>query len=130
MLTDIKYASYLEDCKTILIGMENLHQKRELFELFHCIKEKDKELFYDKYDIELVIALLDVIRENYFTALKCLSGDSTSIEDSLALHLGKLYTSTRLVQIVARLSKDLILMSKKGVYNKNDFFDLVKFMVE
>ena len=130
MLTDKKYASYLADCKEILTGMENFKQKRELLELFHCMKEKDKELFYDKYDSGLVIALFDVIRENYFKSLKSLSGDSSTIRDPLALQLSKFYTSTRLVQIVARLSKDIILMGKKGVYNKNDFFDLIKFMVE
>lgn len=119
--------SFLKEVGQILKDMETMENRRQMLPLFHCLKEKDKDIFFEKYDRTLVIAFLQMLKDVYTSALlyqQCGVGN-----DDLSIHLSSLYGSEELIGLCSRLSNDMLQMRRNGSYNKNDFFDLIRVMI-
>ena len=78
---------------------------RKVLELLGCMKEKDKNFFYEKYEKEEVMLFLEFLNKKYILM---------NLEDnSRNLH-------KRVVQIGANIQA-----IKQGTYSKNDFLELM-----
>lgn len=124
---DKSYKSFRNECEAIINGIVQMKSRRELYELFHCVKEKDKELFLDKYDIQEIRIVLEYLKRGFYNALLSKT-QQKSVIDSLSSKLALLYDGPELIKIVSRITRDLKVMQMKGAYNKNDFFDLVRYL--
>lgn len=119
---------YFSEVSSICKAIETGGQK-EVFEAFHLMKEKDSNHFFEAWDASLVKALLRVLRENVFLpALLCtqqIGSDSICDTVKVSSH----YSPIRLADICERLEKAERVVGNKNTFNKNDFFDLIRFLV-
>lgn len=117
---------YVEDCykiiKTFLSG-----QKKDLLEVFGVLKEKDQNNFYDSYSTEKLMLLIKYIKE-MFAKLLYENIGCTKTELDYA-YMKKKYSSNSILAIITYLQQHLERMSIKGQYTKNDFFDLIRYLI-
>lgn len=123
-----EHIGYIKACKDILTTLSTMSEKRSVLECFHCLKEKDKNNFFEQYDNTQVCLLLAMLKEKFFQALLYQNKNSNLNKcDEVVLHLAKCYSPCSLVIIVKRLTMDInALTRRKGFYTKNDFFDLLR----
>lgn len=115
-----KDTGYVKDCKSIFACLSGMNSKRELLEVFHQVKEKDKENFYEKYDQNRIITLLEALRTAFLSTLTRHDICFCNLEKVTAM-----YEKIEIFTIIEKISTDIEQIKKKGLYNKNNFFDLV-----
>jgi replication-associated recombination protein RarA len=106
--------------------LENLKNKSELLQVFHVLKEKDKEEFFssNKKNIDLIIAFLKEVFFNLYMKKKQLHVNA--IVDLEALD--SVYSLQESASIYEKLQQHY-LSCKDARYSKNDFFILIAYMV-
>lgn len=112
-----KETGLLEDIAWIQKTFQTMHRKRELFEVFHLVKEKDKDNFYDKYDSLSIRSCLKILLGIF---QKALEGEATYITD--------VYSCDEILAVCSALQKAIYRLKMKGAFNRNDFFDLIRIM--
>lgn len=116
---------FMEDVNGILNVLSTMKDTRQLFEAFHLVKEKDKDMFYEKYPAEYVTSFLQVLKEEVF--LKAVCCDYSELAD--LNNIRSVYAIDHILRILDALQESILKMRKKGAFNKNDFFDLVRVMI-
>lgn len=119
-----KDSDFLTDCMEVFHCLSVMTQKRDLMEAFHLIKEKDKENFFEKYDTDKVSSFLESLRDVFMHSLVRESLDVCDVD-----HLRKVYSYDEHLAVMDKITESLNLMQRKGLYNKNDFFDFVRVMM-
>lgn len=117
--------AFLKDVHRILSVFSNMKNKREILEAFHLTKEKDKANFYERYDAVKVQSFLKIVEENVF--LQALVKSTSDVCDTE--HIRKMYSTEQMLRIIQSLQKALGFMRKKGAFNKNDFFEMIRTML-
>lgn len=126
IISDKKLISDLEE---VIKTLNTMNKKRELLEVFHELKEKDKGNFFEDHDSYIIEAFVKVMKE-IFTDLLCYRYGLP--EKFLFMDYDRLttmYSKDQNVILAEVLNMHLEQMQKKGAYNKNDFFALVRTMV-
>lgn len=118
---------YVKDIKIIISGILNLKKKRDLFELFHVLKEGDSNSFYESYSMENVIHFMRYLKELFKELLyehmniPNVSGTDLSV-------LKELYGLSACINAIQLMDDHVARMQIKGQYSKNDFFDLIRYL--
>lgn len=120
-MSDKEYMTYV---KAVYETLSKMGNKRELFKVFHLIKEKDKDMFFEKFETDKVLSLLVSIKEIFLKVL-CLEASEVVNLDNIRM----LYTDSEICDILRKYQEAIELMRYKGAFNKNDFFDLIRAMV-
>jgi replication-associated recombination protein RarA len=123
MITDKKY---VEDCKSILNRFLTMQKKRELLEAFGLVKEKDGDSFYDGHSVDKVLMFVKYMKEMYKEVLYDYIGHSNGIDYTA---VKKQYDCLKCINIISVIDQHVDNMKNKGHYTRNDFFDLVRYMV-
>lgn len=106
--------------------LETLENKSDLLQVFHELKEKDKEEFFSshKKNADLIITFL---KEVFFSL--CMKKKQLCVEEPVDLSaLDRVYTAQESVSIYDKLQYHCLACKDKR-YTKNDFFMLVSYMV-
>lgn len=122
----ISNPDFVGDCKRIYNSFLNLINKRDLLNAFGLVKEKDKNSFYDSNPIENVILFINYIKELFKDVLYDYMGVPNGTDyTALKSH----YSYYECINIINVIDNHISRMGIKGQYSKNDFFDLIRFMV-
>lgn len=123
MLNDDKFT---DDSKQIIHQFITMKKKRDLFDAFGLVKEKDSNCFYENHSYENVKLFLEYIKELFKDVLYDFAGISNGTDYTT---LKNNYDMIKCLNIITVLDQHLSNMNIKGKYTKNDFFDLVRFIV-
>lgn len=119
----------VRDLEAVIKTLNTMNKKRELLEIFHELKEKDKSNFFESHDSYIIEAFVKVLKE-VFTDLLCYRyGLPRKFLFMDYDRLTSMYSKEQNVILAEVLNMHLEQMQKKGAYNKNDFFALVRTMV-
>lgn len=97
----------VEDVYTTLHTMS---KKREIMEVLHGVKEKDRNFFYEAFGHEEVLGCLNVLKELFLSGTEAIRS---------------LYTEQERYRVAYVIENHISMLEKKQ-YNKNDFFDLIR----
>lgn len=117
------------DVKSIFNTLNTMKRKRELLDIFHILKEKDKQCFYDKYDNTIIFAFLKVLKDCFTDLISYRYGIKPRYDFIDYERLISEYTLEDNIKIAEILENHIFRINIKGAYNRNDFFDLVRSMV-
>lgn len=114
---------YTEDIKVIVNRFIKLEKKRDLLEAFGLVKEKGD--FFEVYSLEKVQLFMKRIRDLFSSALYFSFGISDGKDYT---NVVRHYDSQKCMDIISLINKHVERMAH-GRYTKNDFFDLIRYMV-
>lgn len=120
---------YLDTIQRIINTFNTMNMKRELTEAFHVLKEKDKDSFMEKYEMEYVISFMKLLRDIFTDLIMVKYGKEPGFDFINYENLIGQYSLIRMMTVAESLDRDLLRTKIKGGYNKNDFFNLVKILV-
>lgn len=120
---------YLSSIRAFLAALE-VKNGAGMFEAFHLMKEKDKENFFESYSIPQIMAfvayLQDVFYKAYLYQTLSFKEDVTDCDIvKVAEHYSVLYVQA-LTSTLTQAQRSL----GTGKFNKNDWFDLIRFIAE
>lgn len=120
---------YLSSIRSFLAALE-VKNGAGMFEAFHLMKEKDKESFFESYSIPQIMAfvayLQDVFYKAYLYQTLSFKEDVTDCDIvKVAEHYSVLYVQA-LTSTLTQAQRSL----GTGKFNKNDWFDLIRFIAE
>lgn len=115
---------YVEDCKQVINKVSIMKMKREWLVIFGMLHEKDEHCFFEKYPLDRLKYLLGFIRNIFIQMVIQMKNDSP-----LGNNLYRLYNLEQCASILNLLDQAMLQMKRKGYYTKNDFFDLLRYMI-
>ncbi len=120
---------YLEAIRGSLSSLEK-GNKRGVFEALHMIREKDRDMFFDRHELSFVQAYAQYLRDIFFWVLLYVSGIST--EECPGCDIKELSKNYSILMIQASVSYlgGAVRRMRTGKFNKNDWFDMIRFLVE
>lgn len=123
----LKDEDFVKDVKQIIHTFINMKNRREVFEVFGLIKEKDPNNFYEKYPIEKVQMFVNHMLDIFLDIINnCVGINVGGIYGSYLNDLSSRYEIEKLIDTIGVLQEHLERMKLKGKYSKNDFFDLIR----
>lgn len=125
----IKEKAYLDTVEKTLICLAE-GKKEKIFEILNLMKEKDKENFFEMYDVEQVRAYIRFLRDVFFKVLLNISG--ICLEESPSCDIAAIseHYSILMVQAIVSYIDKADGLLKGGRFSKNDWFDLIRFIAE
>lgn len=122
-------SAYFPDLSKLSQQIKNIREKKELFAIFHLVREKDADEFYAAHSGHYTEAL-SMIQYLFYTLMtaKAAPKADTGAADDFG-NLADIYTMRGLYTVCTEIAKH----QKQwltGAYSKNDFFDLVRCMVQ
>lgn len=102
-----------------------MEQKKQLLYLFHEVKEKDKESFYEKHRQQLY-ELLNMEFSMFEELLLWKEGAVDSLPDERYLNLDRLYGVQDTLRILRVILEQKRKLGNAGQYTRNDFVDLLR----
>lgn len=120
---------YLESIRTFMKALE-VKDMAGMFEAFHLMKEKDKENFFESYSMSQVMAFVTYLQDVFYKVFLyqtiSFREDVTDCDIvKVAEHYSVLYVQA-LTSTLTTAQRSL----GAGKFNKNDWFDLIRFIAE
>lgn len=105
--------------------------KADLFDCLHVIREKDKASFYETYDLPLIPGLLLPFSGRFFIK-SCLelSGIEFGFTPGIDVSKASEHYSILSIQAAVSVLSNAERMISDGRFNKNDWFDMLRFIAE
>lgn len=125
----ISHTDYLNSVQKIIDTFNAMSKKRELTEVFHVLKEKDKDSFFEKYDMEYVISFMKLLKDIFTDLIMVKYGKESIYEFVNYRNLIEKYSIVRMLTVAENLERHIMRTRIKGAYNKNDFFNLIRILV-
>lgn len=120
---------YLSSIRSFLAALE-IKNGEGMFEAFHLMKEKDKENFFESYSVPQIMAFVSYLQDVFYKAYLYQSlSFKEEVTDcdivKVAEHYSVLYVQA-LTSTLTQAQRSL----GTGKFNKNDWFDLIRFIAE
>lgn len=120
---------YVETVKSALKFIEN-GNKADLFDCLHVIREKDKASFYETYDLPLIRAFVAYLRQVFYKILLGASGIEFGFTPGIDVSKASEHYSILSIQAAVSVLSNAERMISDGRFNKNDWFDMLRFIAE
>lgn len=129
-----KYYLYC-DKKNFLLDIRNFfsvfprNSVKEMLISFSMLKEKDKNNFFEKYEVEEVRVFMNLLFEilNEMLLYSIIPVGKLNFASFFDFEeAGKHFTSADIINCQNVVREHFIASEKKGAYTKNDFFDLIR----
>ena len=111
--------------RQIYTAQLEMGQKKQILYLFHEVKEKDKESFYEKNRQQLY-ELLNMEFSLFEELLLWKEGAVASLPDERYLNLDRLYGMADVIRILQAILEQKRNLKNAGQYTRNDFVDLLR----
>lgn len=120
---------YVKTVKNALKFIEN-GNKADLFDCLHVIREKDKASFYETYDLPLIRAFVAFLRQVFYKILLGASGIEFGFTPGIDVSKASEHYSILSIQAAVSVLSNAERMISDGRFNKNDWFDMLRFIAE
>ena len=104
--------------------------KADLFDCLHMIREKDKASFYETYDLPLIRAFVAFLRQVFYKILLGASGIEFGFTPGIDVSKASEHYSILSIQAAVSVLSNAERMISDGRFNKNDWFDMLRFIAE
>ena len=122
-------SGYVQTVKNALKFIEN-GNKADLFDCLHVIREKDKASFYETYDPSLIRAFVAYLRQVFYKILLGASGIEFGFTPGIDVSKASEHYSILSIQAAVSVLSNAERMISAGRFNKNDWFDMLRFIAE
>ena len=128
IIADDWFSQYLDGLHKTLCGVKERAQFRHILRVHHALRERDNEYLPDKFQDWQLQAYLEMLSMLFwYGTLKKLNCDIPSWVR--VGNLVNLYTFEELYGNYQRLEQAKAAQKKKGFFTKNDFFELLMYMI-
>lgn len=125
---DGEFCQYLEGFYTSMCGIKERNKLKNILRLTHALKEKDKEYLPDKLDDWQMQAFLCMVKKLFWHVV--LKQNGLTIPQYVRIgSLADIYKAEEADTAYRKLEEAMVRNSKKGMFNKNDFFELLTHMI-